>query len=101
MNTRNRIFLPIIALALLSGCVAEQTQQQRDALVAEGKPPQYADGYKDGCASGQSAAGNPYAKFAKDVARFNADKLYSQGWNDGFGVCKGRYESISRSVNSL
>lgn len=49
-----------------------------------------------GCSSGTKAAGNPYYAFKKDANRFISDQLYSQGWADGFNVCKANYESIGR-----
>ncbi len=59
-------------------------------------PEAFRVGYAAGCDSGTSAAGNPYMGFTKDVARFDSDRLYAQGWDNGFAVCKGRYESIRR-----
>jgi hypothetical protein len=52
-----------------------------------------------GCDSGYVAAGHPYYRFSKDVTRYGNDNLYyKQGWDDGFSVCKGKYESVGRAV---
>lgn len=59
-----------------------------------GQPAEYRDGFREGCGSGYVAAGHPYAKFSKDVMRFQTDSLYKQGWEDGHSVCKGSYSSM-------
>lgn len=56
-------------------------------------PPAFQQGYRDGCASGMSAAGMAQMHFTKDVGRTNAEPLYGQGWEDGFRVCKTRARS--------
>jgi hypothetical protein len=86
----------ICALCLVSGCATERLDQERTKLA--GQPEAYKDGYVDGCSSGTKAAGNPYYQFKKDVVRFDADRLYSQGWGDGFNVCKSDYEAIGRAM---
>ena len=89
----------IIALLLIlaiSGCATERLQRERNQLA--GQPEEYKDGYVDGCSSGTKAAGNPYYSFKKNATRFDADKLYAQGWTDGFNVCKADYESIGRAL---
>lgn len=86
----------LFALIAVSGCANQILQNERNKLA--GYPEPYKDGYTDGCSSGMKAAGNPYFTFKKDVMRFDADKLYAQGWNDGFNVCKADYESIGRAL---
>lgn len=90
------IWVIVAILPMLSACVQQQLQMERQKL--SGFPVAYQDGYVDGCGSGKKAAGNPYAAFVKDVLRFDSDKQYGQGWTDGFNVCKGDYESISRAL---
>ncbi|ERH50750.1 hypothetical protein N5E99_08785 [Pseudomonas chengduensis] len=40
-----------------------------------------------GCSSGRSATG-PLGQFDKDVPRYMAEPLYTQGWDDGFRQCE-------------
>lgn len=79
------------ALVALSLAACETSM----ATVPSGPEP-FRVGYAEGCDSGKSAAGHVYARFRKDVARFGSDALYAQGWDNGFSVCKGQYESIAR-----
>ncbi len=60
-------------------------------------PPAYREGFAAGCDSGYSAAGNIYYRFNKDPQRAISDAMYASGWNDGFAVCKGKYDNIVRS----
>ncbi len=71
---------------LASGCAA-QTQ-------APSGPPSWQAGYSAGCASGYKAAGNPYYQYQKDFGSYGADPLYKQGWDEGYGACKDRYNAI-------
>lgn len=82
-------------LALVAGCA---TQDQMVDRQLAGQPVEYRDGYKSGCSSGYLAAGNPYYRFSKDVPRYAGDAIYKQGWDDGFSVCKGSYESVGRAL---
>lgn len=93
-----RHWFALVFAALLTGCAAELVQGQRNALIRQGQPPAYVDGYGEGYESGTHAAGNPYFKFRKDVRRFESDSLYQQGWKDGFEVGKAKYESAARSL---
>jgi len=67
-----------------------------DEMIRRGFSESYATGYDDGTNSGSLAGGNPYAVFKKDPNRYDSDSQYRQGWNDGFQVAKGRYESLGR-----
>lgn len=80
----------------LSACATDMQRVERE--IGAGQPLQYKEGYKSGCDSGYVAAGHPYYRFSKDVSRYGSDTLYKQGWDDGFSVCKGQYESIGRSL---
>lgn len=91
----NRILI-VISIFLFTGCATERLQSERNKLA--GQPEEYKDGYVDGCSSGTKAAGNPYYKFQKDPRRFDTDKLYAQGWGDGFAVCKADYESFGSAL---
>ena len=87
----------IILVALIgipaAGCAPVASVTARNTA---GQPPEYAQGYSDGCGSGYVAAGHPYARTMKDVRRFLDDKLYSMGWTDGFNNCKGSYDSLGK-----
>lgn len=86
----------LILLLLLASCAQHRLEQERNNLA--GYPEPYKDGYVEGCNSGTKAAGNPYYAFKKDVMRFADDKLYAQGWTDGFNVCEADYQGIMRSM---
>jgi hypothetical protein len=75
----------LIALAL-AGCVNPE-RVRRD--VAD-QPPAFQDGYVDGCSSGRRAGGEDAFKFRKDLNRYDVDRLYRSGWEDGFKVCRSR-----------
>lgn len=81
----------VAACVILAGCAT------RPSDVAVG-PPAYKDGYAPGCDSGLSAGGNPYYHLTKDPQRFLDDKMYAQGWNDGFAACKGQYDAIGQAM---
>lgn len=87
-NLGARKIWPIIIMACLAAAC------QTTAARAPAGPPPYRQGYAQGCDSGYVASGHPYYAFRKDPARYERDRLYRQGWNDGFQVCKGRYDSI-------
>lgn len=87
--------LPIIivgATLTLTGCSSLTSERNlssmRDHLVAEGKPPAYADGYMDGCNSGRALAGLKGSRYRKDSVRAENDALYARGWQDGQITCR-------------
>lgn len=54
-------------------------------------PPDFVNGYNDGCESGLAAFGNSYYKmFYKFKKRFNPvyDELYQNGWEKGYQYCR-------------
>jgi hypothetical protein len=59
-----------------------------DTLIEHGHPPAYAEGYADGCASGEEAAGGLFAQSRKDAVRYGADQEYTPGWDAGFAKCR-------------
>ncbi|QVI69734.1 hypothetical protein [Pseudomonas syringae] len=82
----------LLSLAIvLPGC-----QSTRDQMLAEGYPPGFADGYQDGCSSGRDAAGATTGQFRKNVPRYLKDKLYAQGWTDGFRQCEKSQDNRDR-----
>lgn len=78
-------------LLAVAGC-----QSTHEQLVAKGYPPNFADGYQDGCGSGRQAAGAISGQFKKDVPRYLSDKVYAQGWTDGFRQCQAELEARDR-----
>lgn len=91
-----RLYYLIILVLLLASCATNMSMVDQE--VGAGQPQAYKQGYRDGCDSGYVASGHPYYRFSKDVSLYGSDNLYKQGWDDGYGVCKGSYESIQRSM---
>jgi hypothetical protein len=60
----------------------------RQTMIGQGFPPAYADGYADGCSSGEKAAGGLFDETRKDTARYGADRQYAQGWDSGCRQCR-------------
>jgi hypothetical protein len=89
-----RTFIILFLIFQLLACATQQLNWYRGELKEKGRPPDYIDGYVDGCDSGYHAAGVPYNLFSQDRERFKSDRLYSDGWNDGFTNCKKEYESV-------
>lgn len=80
--------LALLLLIAAGGCSAPQQSE-----IPPG-PAGYRSGYSDGCSTGYHAAGNPYYRFVKDHGRYSGDGDYRTGWEDGFRVCKGKYDSL-------
>ena len=95
MNNVNQFIVATAAscLLLLSGCVS-----QKENMIKEGYPLAYAEGFDDGCHSGNKAGGSLFDQFKKDVRRFEADSQYAQGWSDGFRQCESEQEAIQRQT---
>ena len=62
---------------------ARRSQAAKPAYNLAGYPPAVREGYIDGC---ESAKGSRLAR--KDARRFQDDRQYAMGWNDGFALCK-------------
>lgn len=56
-------------------------------MLAQGYSAAFAQGYADGCASGDSAA-KALGAFRKNVPVYLADAQYASGWEDGFRQCQ-------------
>lgn len=67
-------------------------------MVGSGQPEEYKAGFRNGCDSGYSAAGNIYYSFTKDVRRYSEDRLYRQGWDDGMTHCRASYDASKNSM---
>lgn len=80
-------------LLLLSGCAT-----QKETMIKEGYPLSYAEGFDDGCHSGNKAGGSLFDQFKKDTKRFEQDSQYAQGWSDGFRQCESQQEATQRQT---
>lgn len=89
-----RICVAFLLSINLLACATQQLNWHRSELEEQRRPPKYIDGYVDGCESGYHAAEVPYHFFNRDPKRFKSDRLYSDGWNDGFKYCKKEHESV-------
>jgi len=90
---KNVVVIVLAAALLLGGCISTH-----DQLIKAGYDPAYADGFSDGESSGYCAANDPYSRFKKNTYRYDDDKQYKQGWDDGFRVAKGKYENTGRGM---
>lgn len=87
-----RTVLIAIATAIaLAGCGTAVSE-------APAGPPNWKQGYADGCNSGYVSAGHPYYRYTKDVNRALNDKEYAMGWQDGFNRCQGSYAGTQRMM---
>lgn len=81
MTTCQRMLLGGL-LVMLAAC-----QSLRESMLAADYPPAFVDGFEAGCQSGRAAAG-PLGGYTKAVSRYQAEPLYTQGWDDGFRQCE-------------
>lgn len=70
------------ALALLVAGCTTPSPPPAPAVNLSGYPPEFRQGYADGCASAKSNAARK-----RDDARFKSDANYAQGWRDGNDIC--------------
>lgn len=80
----------VLALCLIGGCAS----WDRQGLLAAGYSTQYVDGYVDGYSTGCHMAGHPFYEFVRDVTRYEQDRQYSKGWNDGFTIARTDYAAV-------
>ncbi|MFA7269170.1 MAG: hypothetical protein WC073_07495 [Sterolibacterium sp.] len=85
---KNRYGMLVVA-AMMVGCASSSDHLIRDRT--RNRPPAYQDGYADGCQSGQADIVHSSTKYKKDAGRIASDKLYTNGWYDGFEECKASY----------
>ncbi|NMQ21408.1 hypothetical protein E4P82_20690 [Candidatus Competibacter phosphatis] len=71
---------------------------QKETMIKEGYPLSYAEGFDDGCHSGNKAGGSLFDQFKKDTRRFEQDSQYAQGWSDGFRQCESQQEATQRQT---
>ncbi|WP_457597734.1 hypothetical protein [Hydrogenimonas sp.] len=78
-----RLFMAAGAAAvglLLAGCPSQQS-------YLASKPPAFAAGYEDGCKSGEQYFENSLKPKIVDKARYRSDRLYRDGWDEGYNAC--------------
>ena len=75
------------ALLALSACSVTPAQSPPG-------PPNFQQGYADGCNSGYREAGHPYVSAARDWSAYQSDTLYKQGWEEGRQACFARYNKL-------
>lgn len=78
----------MIMAALAAGCASQPAPTPTAPLPKvnlSGYPPEFRQGYTDGCASARSDAARK-----RDETRFKSDANYATGWRDGFSICKAR-----------
>lgn len=69
-----------------------------ERLIEQGLPPAYAQGYADGCASGEEAAGGLFAEAQQDPSRYGTDPSYTEGWDVGFEQCRRQTAAMVRAA---
>lgn len=75
----------------MSGCVDNWPQPLFLDTEIDYGPPEYRQGYADGCESGLSRMGNSFYKamhtFKQDPYLINNSKLYERAWKDAHLYC--------------
>jgi hypothetical protein len=84
----------VLVLSLILGCVAGCGSIDRKGLIAAGYSSEYADGYVDGYSAGCSASGHPLYQFKRNLSRYEGDRQYKKGWNDGFTIARCDYAAV-------
>jgi len=82
-----KIGLFICALIIFTGCMSE-----KERMIKEGYPQNYAQGYEDGCSTGNSEAGM-WTSFKKNVRLYDTNRDYHRGWNEGKDHCYKKQKS--------
>lgn len=85
-----KVIVAGMLLAFLAGCSAGD----RRGLLEAGYSTQYVDGYMDGYSAGCHMAGHPLYQFTRDISRYEQDRQYMKGWNDGFTIARCDYAAL-------
>lgn len=88
----SRKFIFLSLLLALPACWNPITNPKPPLLKTEMDvgPPEYRQGYNDGCQTGLSAYGTTYMKSVyamKKTARYANDRMYNQAWKDAWNYC--------------
>ena len=81
------VLVALLVLSFVVGCASAD----RKGLLAAGYAPQYVDGYVDGYSAGCHTIGHPFYAFTRDVLRYEGDRQYKNGWEDGFSIARTDY----------
>ncbi len=85
----------LFVILCLTGCAS-----QKEMMIRQGYPPAYAEGYQDGCTSGNNAAGSIMDQFRKNVQQYQQDTNYRQGWDDGYKQCKAKQDAFQKQYQT-
>ncbi len=85
-----KVVVALLVLSFVAGCAS----MDRQGLLAAGYSSEYADGYVDGYSAGCHAAGHPLCRFTRNVVRYEQDRQYNHGWNDGFTIARCDYAAM-------
>ena len=84
------VLVALLAVLFTVGCASTD----RTGLLAAGYNPQYVDGYVDGYSAGCHSLGRPFSEFTRDISRFEQDRQYKNGWEDGFSIARTDYAAV-------
>ena len=84
------LFVVLVLTLLLVGCHSTN----RKGLLRAGYAPEYVDGYVDGYSAGCHTIGHPFYRFNRDTDRFEEDRQYKRGWEDGFTIARCDYAAV-------
>jgi len=87
---KNVLFVVLVFVLLLAGCQSTN----RKGLLDAGYAPEYVDGYVDGYSAGCHTIGHPLYRFNRDTARYEEDRKYQRGWEDGFTIARCDYAAV-------
>jgi hypothetical protein len=82
-----KLLVALLAVSFTVGCASTD----RKGLIAAGYSTQYVDGYVDGYSAGCRSVGHPFCQFTRDITRFEQDRQYQRGWEDGFAIGRTDY----------
>lgn len=85
-----KVLVALLVVAFATGCAS----MDRKGLLAAGYSPQYVDGYVDGYSAGCHTIGHPLCQFTRDVSRYETDRQYKKGWEDGFSIARTDYAAV-------
>jgi len=85
-----KVLVALLVLCFIAGCASTN----REGLIAAGYDPKYVDGYVDGYSAGCHTIGHPFYQFVRDIARYEDDRLYQRGWEDGFCIARTDYAAV-------
>lgn len=85
MEKAMRLTLVALAAVLAAGCAGQPATTSQPKINLSGYPPEFKQGYTDGCASA-----GLFAARRRDEGRFKTDTNYAQGWRDGYDICRKR-----------